>query len=403
MKKKALLGTLLASYLVAIAAASKNPQGLARHQQAMALQAATLGTLILTAPLLSTPLTSPATALAAVLGTSFILRGLHLAFIASPEDHLKTPYVRWDSVATTIGIVSATATLAYEYGGLALALIMTAIALPLLLAAPQMTGVTTMNKDLILAALDVSKKSYDIPRTADIPDDSEYLYDAPTGTLCGVTTRNEDTYIFFSGTSSFADWIRVNAEVSATSLPTAWNLCFPEEAKVHKGFLKAYSAVRSKLWVQVQNYVLRKGGSGRIVVTGHSLGGALATLASLDYACRLDPEDAKNLVCITFGSPQVGDGFFVKNYDALVPLSIRCATMYDPVPKALSTQFPHVKGYTPLASPPMLPLTHELSVYQLALQQSAPANAALMAAPLIFVCLAFFVFGKVSALTSKTS
>ena len=53
-----------------------------------------------------------------------------------------------------------------------------------------------------------------------------------------------------------------------------------------------------------------------IIVTGHSLGGALAVLCALDF--RLDPflndektmERSKSIKVITFGAPKVGDDEF---------------------------------------------------------------------------------------------
>lgn len=42
----------------------------------------------------------------------------------------------------------------------------------------------------------------------------------------------------------------------------------------------------------------------KIYVTGHSLGGALCSLASIYFAC--DPNLPKPITCINFGSPKVG-------------------------------------------------------------------------------------------------
>ena len=371
MEKKILLGTLLAAYLAAVAAAYANPRHLPRHQQALSIQAATLATLGLLAPLLRTPLTSPATALLAVLGLSFAARLVHLGAVATaPQDQLTSVVVRWDSFAMTAGLLATAAIMAYELGGLPFALALLLVGLPLLLNAPRVSSAPTVHKDLLDASLEVAGKAYDVASADDSIKDADFVYDPKTGTLAGVTTYKDspDTYVFFSGTTSLADWVRVNTDIADADF--AVDDCFAA-VKVHRGFLNAYAAVRA-------------------------LGGALATLASLDFACRMDPEDAKALACVTFGAPQVGDGLFVKEFDARVPLSLRVAAVYDPVPRAMSTQLPHVKGYVPIASPPIFPYTHDLTAYKLGLRQSPTTTLAVMAAPLLFVVLSAVVFAKLA-------
>lgn len=54
---------------------------------------------------------------------------------------------------------------------------------------------------------------------------------------------------------------------------------------------------------------------------GHSLGGALATLAAM-YFGSIYP-DVRH-VCITFGAPRVGDKAFVSEFKKHVDESVRC-------------------------------------------------------------------------------
>ena len=72
-----------------------------------------------------------------------------------------------------------------------------------------------------------------------------------------------------------------------------------------------------------------------VFVTGHSLGGALATL----FACELGqsasgPGPARDVTVTmyNFGSPRVGDGTFCDAYNALVPDSVRVVNRGDLVP-----------------------------------------------------------------------
>ena len=55
------------------------------------------------------------------------------------------------------------------------------------------------------------------------------------------------------------------------------------------------------------------------LTTGHSLGGALATLAAVDIRKAI-PECAHlNISCYTFGAPRTGNHAFAYDYNELVP------------------------------------------------------------------------------------
>jgi len=75
-------------------------------------------------------------------------------------------------------------------------------------------------------------------------------------------------------------------------------------AKVHSGFWETYSSVRAQS-LKAANDLLKVKPNAPVVVTGHSLGGALATLFAGDFA-----QTYNNIVLWTFGSPRVGDTTF---------------------------------------------------------------------------------------------
>ena len=52
--------------------------------------------------------------------------------------------------------------------------------------------------------------------------------------------------------------------------------------------------------------------------SGHSLGGALATLAALAIS-RACPEPMVDLSCYVFGAPRTGNHAFAREYNAAVP------------------------------------------------------------------------------------
>eukprot|EP00466_Bigelowiella_natans_P008871 jgi/Bigna1/89404/estExt_fgenesh1_pg.C_480133 len=106
--------------------------------------------------------------------------------------------------------------------------------------------------------------------------------------------------------------------------------------KVHKGFWSAYQSMRRDLLEQLRaiyrpdnkaitnlhNPETSEACDAPIVFTGHSLGGALATLAALDNATLVRP--LHHLTALfTFGSPRVGSYAFASLFDRKVPEAMR--------------------------------------------------------------------------------
>lgn len=75
---------------------------------------------------------------------------------------------------------------------------------------------------------------------------------------------------------------RFNVERTDTILPLPFG---SKEELVHKGFLEAYDSIRMKVF-NVVDQITKRDEEWTIYVTGHSLGGALATLCAYELATR---------------------------------------------------------------------------------------------------------------------
>lgn len=108
--------------------------------------------------------------------------------------------------------------------------------------------------------------------------------------------------------------------------------------KIHQGFYEYFTKTHRDRLTEL----LKITSYNNVVFTGHSLGGALATL-SASYFGGLYPE--KNVYCISFGSPRVGNAKFAKTFQKRVFKSYRFANRNDVVtnlpPAAFS--YKHVK------------------------------------------------------------
>ena len=188
----------------------------------------------------------------------------------------------------------------------------------------------------------------------------------------GFVARDDDTlYIALRGTHSANNWYD-NLLLQQTLFQAD-----PEqpiyigglEPLVHSGFYRIYMNLRDQLHDRINTYLATPenpdapsqptalaGGADpappappvspkRLVLAGHSLGGALATLASLDLAS--DPR-FEQILLYTFGSPRVGDSrlaIALKNRGVIV---FRFANSEDSVPHLPPSNFSNGKDETQL-------------------------------------------------------
>jgi len=133
-------------------------------------------------------------------------------------------------------------------------------------------------------------------------------------------TTDGRVVVAFRGTESLRDWMvdLLRYRVRFGPLP---------RGRVHAGFLRQYTDLNS----QIRTYLrLTYGPTKEIIVTGHSLGGALATLFAADIAYHITTMTVR---CYPFCSPRVGDKQFVRCINGIRNLSIlRINNSYDIIP-----------------------------------------------------------------------
>lgn len=116
------------------------------------------------------------------------------------------------------------------------------------------------------------------------------------GTQAILVTNNLYLVLAFRGTET--DSLRdIKASSSATTQQCANN----SKGLVHSGFIKAFNHIRRDIEIELKRHINKP-----LFITGHSLGGALATVATkyLQYESGI-------AACYTFGSPRVGNDYWI--------------------------------------------------------------------------------------------
>ncbi|MTJ51570.1 DUF2974 domain-containing protein [Anabaena sp. UHCC 0253] len=110
--------------------------------------------------------------------------------------------------------------------------------------------------------------------------------------------NNEYIVIAFRGSEAPGDW--------ATNFQFAQIEDFNSQGMIHSGFAN----IIDKHYIDIKNIIERKlNKNQKLLLTGHSLGGALAILAATRFSPFIEVE-----AVYTYGSPRVGDQVFVQSY-----------------------------------------------------------------------------------------
>lgn len=142
-----------------------------------------------------------------------------------------------------------------------------------------------------------------------------------------VARKGSTLVIAIRGTANILEWVD-DAQFLRTACPIAGGAGETED-----GFSGVYTSLRidhddaaPKIAAYIQS-ILQPGDS--VVVCGHSLGGALATLCAYDLALNVKPA---GLAMYTYASPNVGNQQFADSFNAAVPDAWRIVNPFDVVP-----------------------------------------------------------------------
>lgn len=131
-----------------------------------------------------------------------------------------------------------------------------------------------------------------------------------------IWKKDKILYITFRGTSSLVD-VFIDLK------------CFPKNIKdkicVHQGFYDQFLSVEKQITGELDKHI---DDIDEIIISGHSLGGGCATIASAYYG---EKYSNKTVSCITFGCPRVGNKKFIEWFSKNVNNNIRIVNKNDPI------------------------------------------------------------------------
>src|SRR6056297_449303 len=172
-----------------------------------------------------------------------------------------------------------------------------------------------------------------------------------TELIVARNSQTQDVAVAFRGTE--IDVLDIYNDLNAVR--ASWTLPNGQvvAGAVHAGFAGAYLAVRDQLAELLGALPEPTVPDARVYFTGHSLGGALASLASIDLVDDLmrDGYARNEVVTYTFGAPRSMSQTMSNHHADLVPVSFAVVNPRDPVPHVpfaigSSNPFSHLRNVT---------------------------------------------------------
>jgi triacylglycerol lipase len=177
-------------------------------------------------------------------------------------------------------------------------------------------------------------KSFDGIKFNGLKEEAILINSAETDTQCAILPDGGDTTIVFRGSESRYDWrtdfdtrqerAEFDKQVIKEEIVSDKEKVYPYEsggssgALMHRGFVQAYFSVRDQIHDYVKSHEISS-----VTTTGHSLGGALATLCAVDIQYNF--ANKVSVEAYTYGAPKVGNDAFRESFNKRVPNSYRFA------------------------------------------------------------------------------
>lgn len=143
------------------------------------------------------------------------------------------------------------------------------------------------------------------------------IIETKTKSACYIFYNKNQIDICFKGTSTIND-ICFNFDIYP-------RIFINEKIRIHNGFLKKYLSMKNNIIKNI-NQILNENDIKEISFNGHSSGGAIANIASLDMSYIYEN---MNIKCVTFGAPRVGNKEFIEEYNKRIQKSLRIVNEND--------------------------------------------------------------------------
>ena len=151
----------------------------------------------------------------------------------------------------------------------------------------------------------------------------EYIVDInQSKAIQGYDKFTDTVFTSFRGSSNIHNWIE-NIQFRKISPYNNSNI------EIERGFYKEYNFIKKNI-IENLSILSKKYETNKLLITGHSSGGALATIMAYDILKQYN--DYKIAYLFNFGSPRVGNKEFVEDFNNYNITSYRITHYYDMVP-----------------------------------------------------------------------
>jgi predicted lipase len=173
-----------------------------------------------------------------------------------------------------------------------------------------------------------TKQSWQLPHGYALESSIYAVYEKDNMPLGFIASKLQDIYIVWRGTQDIEEWIE---DAKFDQIKSSF---LKNNEKVAMGFDQMYVTGDAKVdspQKTVMNYLSKLSANTykNLWITGHSLGGALATLNIYDIVTNTIHTDAS---LYSFAAPRVGDANFATTFDNAVGVSWRVVNSNDEVP-----------------------------------------------------------------------